>query len=172
MPSSFQQIQGLLPKLTADERRKLKTLLGAFSGEHSPAARGKPEKRVDGAVGDWLLAGIVWELARRGLGRKHIDQVIVRRLSPTYEEESAAIRAVLIEYFGKPRQEELVALGRIVARTIADHRSSATPLGLKFMLNGTKNALEAIDASYPDYLMTGMLHWLLQSSVKANNARG
>jgi hypothetical protein len=162
MPNYFQQAMGLIPKLTADERRELKVVIGQFRGEHSAASRGKPEKRVDGAAGDWLLAGIVWELARRGLGRSRIDATLVRRLAPAYEEAATEIRERLTKQLDKPRQEELVSLGRVVARAIADHRSPQTPLGLKFMLNNTRNALEAIDSSFPGYLAAGMLPYLLR----------
>jgi hypothetical protein len=161
MPNYFQQAMGLIPKLTPDERRKLKVLIGGFLGGGA-ASRGKPEKRVDGAVGDWLLAGIVWELARRGLGRSRIDAALVRRLVPAYEEAATEIRERLTKQLDKPRQEELVSLGRVVARAIADHRSPQTPLGLKFMLNNTRNALEAIDSSFPGYLAAGMLPYLLR----------
>jgi hypothetical protein len=63
----------------------------------------------------------------------------------------------------EPSRTELLNLGTLSARALADYIHAWSPVGLKPMLQFTGRTLEAIDNSYPDYLQSGMIGYLIEA---------
>lgn len=152
----FQQIIRWLPKLTDVEKRMLMKQLG---GTTPPAIK-------EGSIDDWLLPGISAELRRRGLSHPSLTREDINRIAPNYWADSLRVRADLrTRLSAKLKHGELIGLGHIVVRALADYRSPVTPIGVKFLLTNIGKIPEAIEQSFPGYLACGMLHHLIRTKI-------
>jgi hypothetical protein len=153
--TELQQVIRLLPRLSASEKRMVLGRLGSVSAQ--------PVKSLD----DWLLPGIDAELRRRGLNHRPLSTATISRLAPNYFAESTQVRQHLEKQLKRSvplKHAQLVSLGNVLARALADYRSPVTPLGIKFMLQNVGNIPEAVEQSFPGYMAAGMLHCLVRSS--------
>jgi hypothetical protein len=159
-----QQLLALYRRLNATDRKAFRLLADAFSGES------KTKQVVADVKNDWLLAGILSELSRRGLVTGKFIQVT--QIAPRFTGESIQLRSVLVKRYGidmpKPKYTELLALGDVVARALADYIAAGrvhtnVTLGLRSMLVHVNRALDAIETEFPDYLASGMLCMLVKS---------
>ena len=115
---------------------------------------------------DWLFAGIVWELRRRGVLAPSSRPPVrsTTSFAPKYPEEAKDVRKGLLAGINfKPRSADLYALGALAARALADDlEGGPAPICLQVMLQNTHRMLGAVDKSYPNYLRCGLLGHLLQ----------
>lgn len=158
MPTPLQQIQVLLPKLDAGDRKKLSLLLNKFSGGVSPRASMNLEA-------DWLFCGIRSELARRGLVYRVREISELRKIAPNYELDAEVVRVQLEKLLRvklpQPKRAQLMTLGGVAARALTDYLSPVATVGLKMALNNVGKTLEAIDTSFPGYMSCGMTYCLI-----------
>lgn len=159
MTSAFEQAHALVPRLSADERNKLRLLLIKHSGE-----RVKASKAVNELDADWLLRGICRELERRGLPHHVGSMIEVRRMAPDYELSSQEVRqhleAQIEASWRTPTRTELFTLGNVAGGALADYFKNSR--SLKRLLNVAGRTVEALEASFPGYLQSGYVYVLLQ----------
>jgi len=115
---------------------------------------------------DWLLYGIGHELSSRGLGRMPPTSIVVTLNDyKTYDKHAEAMKAFLlnaVENSGDPlSRNQRRALGCICARSLAGYIASFSEVGLNTMLRHVGNIQQAVDRSFPGYLASGMLRFLL-----------
>jgi hypothetical protein len=155
----------MIPRLSPDERSKLKMLVT----KHPGAEAKKTALSVNVLQSDWLLQGILAELARRGHKHHVASLAQIRSLAPDYELSSQEIRghleSLVKKHIESPTRAELATLGVAAARALMDHFESKMPLGLKPMLNVVSRTTEAIESSFPGYLRSGMIYCLLQRKL-------
>lgn len=156
---TVQQIQSLYRTLNSNERKAVKLFVTKFSGEAIEPATPSRNVRDD----DWLLTGFISELHRRGFSYRKVDP---QELAPNYGDDARFVREQLIKHlapiFPNPSYTQLLSLGSQVAKCLADRLQKTGPVGLKRMLASVGKTLEAIDDSFPDYLSSGMLYFLIQ----------
>lgn len=166
--TTLQQIQGLYQTLNSADRRALRLFIDNFKG--AKRSTGVAPKAADSQARDWLLTGILTELARRGMPYASRNAHAVAGLASNYEEDAAFVRAELLLKLGAQgiKYVELLQLGNVVARALADYINSwgSVHLGLKVMLRNVNKSMEALDASYPGYLKCGMLDQLFRTKTK------
>lgn len=158
---TLKDILETLPKLKPAELEKISQHLTALRVTESSRNKGS-----EPAGSDWLLAGILFELRRRGLlSSKNIPAKEIKRWAPRYESEANEVRGVLIKAFGgaPPQPNELVALGRLAAEALAaDLNGGPAPVCLTTMLRRVSSIPGAVDAAFPDYISCGVLSALLR----------
>jgi len=157
--SELQRIINQLPKLTPAERNQLRQVLAFLDGGKS--AKPLPSKSTD----DWLLPGLAHEVKRRGGSHPPLNDTTLNKLAPGYVADSLRVCRHLKD--GLPvtiKHEQLLAMGRVVARALADYLQNAgVPIGLKVMLNNVAKMSEAIEQSFPGYLEAGWLGYLINA---------
>lgn len=148
-------------KLTAAERRFVVKLIRQLDGVELSASG--YSRHSD----DWLLPGLEYELRRRGVLLVPLSPDKLGRWAPNYVRDSAEIRKALKEKLNKTvNQAELLALGRMCARSLADYLIARAPEGLtlgpKMLLGGINETAVALNKAFPGYLAGGQLAVLLQ----------
>jgi hypothetical protein len=162
MPADLlQKMVGQLPQLSASERQRLRQALDFLGTKKVSATPSSTE--------DWLLPGIERELRRRGLSFAKLTPALVRRTAPNYVEDATAF----CQYYGeKLRKAEpglkhahFLALGAVFARALADYLPQRLPpnvvVGAQTMLQNVSKLPDAIQASFPDYLASSGMVWVL-----------
>jgi hypothetical protein len=150
-----------LPQLRHDELDQVAQKARALA---SLSVQRRPPPTMVG-TDDWLLEGIYHELGRRGLLRRgwRMAQAKLGDQAPDYATDAAETRAhLLLKLGGKTRSSERLALGILAARCLADYLAHVAPLCLRVMLRNVGKTVEALDASFPGYLESGMLTYLLR----------
>jgi hypothetical protein len=165
MTAAFELVKSNLMRCTPEERTKLKMLITKHPGTKAKTTA----VSVNEVQADWLLQGMLTELSRRG-HRHHIqDYAQVRSLCSNYEMSSQDIREQLEgqvkKHIAEPSRAELLTLGTVSARALADYIHAWSPIGLKPMLQCTGRTLEALDNSYPDYIQSGMIGCLIDARL-------
>jgi hypothetical protein len=152
-PSELNTVLKLIPKLNPKEQLEIKQKLDFLL----QGIKTHPNRPLD----DWLTEGIVTELVRRGLLHKGMDW---KRVAPSgYQQQSESIRTLLKAATRRPLTAgEQYALGRLVARALADYLQNTPGFGLKVMLQNISKVSEALENSYPGYLVAGMLGMLIK----------
>lgn len=158
MTAAFAQVQALLTRLTPDERNKIKLLIA----KHPGTAAKRSVASFNEVEADWLLQGILAELRRRG-HKPHIkDMSQIRGLCVDYEMTSQEVREHLEAMLpSEVTAAELRTLGTITARALID-RFRNVPIGLKPLLQLAGRSMEALDDSFPGYLGSGMIYWIVK----------
>lgn len=153
--SNLQTIVKLLPELKPNELVEVRKRLQALTSITAPA----PTKATD----DWLENCITEELIRRGVS---FGTDWKGRMPKGYRQQAEAVRefltkAVTVNALPVRTQPltsaEKYALGRVTARALADYLSWQEHFGLKVMLQQINKIPEALDASFPGYVASGML---------------
>jgi hypothetical protein len=113
---------------------------------------------------DWLLPGLEYELRRRGLlALPHITLAWITNLAPNYAADSELVCKTLKAGLKKtPTQAELLNLGRVVAKALADYvlNERLVPgrtLGPRALLQHVRDIPTALNRAFPEYLACGML---------------
>lgn len=148
--AEFDHICEVLPRLTPRQLEQVRLRLGFLAPDEAVP----PTAREDH---DWLLRGLEAELRRRGvLGR---GRVPAERIVPDWRKTSTTVRDDLVAALGgRPDVRRLDALGRLVARTLADYLAGGgVPVGPKTLLTNAGKALVALDAQFPGYAEAGLL---------------
>lgn len=167
------QINSALGKLTKEERRTVRAALDFLEGRKSTGTTTQADTE------DWLLPGIVAELRRRGLSYA-LPQKQLNKIAPDYATDSIAVRNDLRERLKRDKAQvsddridhaELIAFGRVSARALADYLQPVAPIGLKFLLTNITKVPDALEASFPDYLSSGML-WILVQHGNGKDSHG
>lgn len=159
--TTFAQVQALLPRLTPDERTKVRLLIT----KHPGTAAKRSAASLNEVEADWLLQGILNELKRRGQKPYVKSMAQVRDACANYEMSSKDVREHLEGMLPDDiSNAELRMLGLIIARALID-RFTEAPIGLTPLLQLAGRAMEAIDNSFPGYLGSGMLYWLVQRKI-------
>ena len=153
---ALQTVLKHLPGLKPEEQQEVKKRLDFLLGS-------KPKNDVS----DWLVEGVCAELVRRGLlaGKSagYSSQLWNKVTPKSYAKDSEAVRVFLTEnIFYALTVAETYALGRLVARALADYLQNTPGFGLRMMLQQISKVPEALDASYPGYLAAGMLSRLIR----------
>jgi hypothetical protein len=163
MTAAFEQICALVPKLDPEERRKLKMLVTKHPGG---AEAKRTALSVNGLQADWLLQGILTELARRGHKHHVTSMAQVRGLAPDYELSSQEVRehleGLVKRRIANPTRAELMTLGVAAAGALIDYFGPRMPIGLKPLLGVVSRTTEALEGSFPDYLRSGMIYCLVR----------
>jgi hypothetical protein len=146
----LQQIQSLYHQLNSADRKKLRMFMDALPGGKGASLMAPMPND------DWLLTGILYELSRRGMKYRH--EIVPEG---NYAEDSEIVRSELTRLLGISipdlKYVEQLALGKLVAKALANYLvNKKLNLGLKVMLNNVGKSLEAIDASFPGYLASGV----------------
>jgi hypothetical protein len=160
----LQQIQAMLPRLNAEDSRKLRLLLDSRFKEKAAT------NPTVGSQDDWLLPGIKAQLRKRGLNYGNISP---ERLAPNYTKDAVRICTQLRKQLRKESRFELkhvhlLVLGGIIAEALIEHLKQTrpnAPTGLKLLLTSVNEIPEAIERSFPGYLASGMVHMLLRGVV-------
>lgn len=155
---SLDEILKLLPELSKVE---LSTVRNHCSGLISI---GKEKPSISEIRQDWLLEGILQELRSRGLGETIPSEFFIRNKSSfgNYAERSEKIRKLVGNAIGNS-SVDLLALGRVLGRLLAQRVNSFAPISLETLLRNVGMIPEAIDAAYPGYLAAGMLPMLVRA---------
>lgn len=162
--SAVKQIISSLPKLTKAERQQLRQAMDFLDG-----GKNRVVVAAQLSTEDWLAPGLLIELRRRGLGHPPLSVDRLNSLAPNYAADSAALRADLREKLKRGKAQacaerlnhvELLAFGRCCARALAEYLQPSRPVGLKVLFTNVSRVPDALEASFPDYLATGMI-WLL-----------
>jgi hypothetical protein len=154
-----------LGKLSKPELGQLRNALDNVGAPSSSATSG-PQTGAD-----WLFDGILYELQRRGLSYPKLPKDRLNSLAPNYFADSVPIMTNLrVELLrvkkripgATLRQAELDALGRKAARELARLlQGGPAPMSLRTMLVNVLRIPEALEASYPGYLASGMILHLI-----------
>lgn len=151
----------LYPRLNSADRKKLRMFVNG-----APGSKSEPISAATSESSDWLLTGILAELKKRGLGYT-ARSIRTWEHSKTYEEEGQAVRAELLRVIKlsipQPKYQELLALGRVVARALIGYMGKKAYISLKTLLNNVGKALEAVDNSFPGYMASGLLGHLIKT---------
>lgn len=151
--SSLDTVLKLLPQLKSDEQLEVKKRVD-YLLEQIPYATTRP-------ADDWLTEGVVSELVRRGQLHKGMDWHKV--MPKGYKKTVEATREFLLKAVRRPlNTAQKYALGRLVARALADYLENTPGVGLRKMLQCINNVPQALDASYPGYAASGMLGLLIK----------
>lgn len=151
------EVEELLPRLSDDEARlvvnKLRARLSLGGTKMEPA----PQFRDD-----WLMAGIVGELRKRGLvsGKFSMPPVFVKKIAPNYERDAGEVMAAFNESVADMNPAEQMMLGKIVARNLAEWL--CVPLSPQVLLRNIGHALQAFDTAYPGYLEARMVKAIIR----------
>jgi predicted secreted protein len=155
--SRFPEVVAALPHLSRVELDQLALRLQALRGGSKLAKIVNKNQSPD----DWLLHGVELELRRMGISNKYLVRGW-KTFAASYGERAEAIREKLEQHMGEGMtQAEKIALGRMAARALADYLRPIATISPKLMLSNIDKVLVALDQSYPDYLRTGMLRFLL-----------
>src|SRR5271166_1118965 len=113
---------------------------------------------------DWLLPCIVEEIKSRGLSCTIPDYFKIKRAGDHggYARKSEMIRKTLSDALGFGKKVELYAFGCICAKALADLLDPIYTLSLDIMLRHVDELPQALEASYPGYLKSGLLRLLLK----------
>lgn len=165
MPSDLSTILRLLPTLspadTQQVRAKASALLslngGSSSGNSGPGRLGKDFVRHGVVDCDFILRGIVFELRRRGLLGSKVT-IYQRFIPASYQQDAVAVRQHLSEHIKQLSSTDEEALGRLLARSLADYlERGKVPISPRTILANVNKMLVALDAAFPGYLVTGWL---------------
>jgi hypothetical protein len=148
-------------RLSSADRKKFRMFVNG-----APGGKDEPRSATNNESNDWLLSGILSELKTRGM--TYTSRAIrTWEQSLTYAEESAAVRKELLRVLKlsipQPKYQELLSLGRVVARALIRTLGSKTYISLKVLLNNVGKALEAIDNAFPGYMASGLLGHLVKT---------
>lgn len=123
------------------------------------------DKRETGNVenADWLLDGIITVLRERGVGHMIPPNFRIRKANSYqgYETQADRVRMVLNEAIPNMNVTEQRSIGVHAARALADYISGWSEVSYDTMLRNVAKIPEALDASFPGYLDSGMLKFLL-----------
>jgi hypothetical protein len=151
--ANLEQALKLLPQLSPEEQLEVKKRVDYLLKEIPT----HPSRPAD----DWLTEGVCSELVRRGYLHKGMDwhKVAPKGYSKTVE----VVREFLLKAVRRPlNTAQKYALGRLVARALADYLENVPGFGLRVMLQNLDKATPALDASYPGYVASGMLGLLIK----------
>jgi hypothetical protein len=167
--TELKQIIGKLPKLTKAERQNLRQALDFFDGGRTKAATSTVPQVV---VQDWLTPGIITELRRRGLEYSGLSEKRINGMAPDYITESRGVMIDLRNKMLKSKAQastarldhaELLGFGRIIAQVLADYLQNVRSINLKYMLTNISKVPDALEASFPGYLSSGFIYFLIKS---------
>ena len=169
-PSSkeaFDTIRKLLPKLSAQRIHDLRLLLDTYYVA--------PEATTNDDTSDWLLSGIQDEMRRRGLGCPPLTPKFVNKDALA---QAAAVKEILTKSArrggGSLSTTQWLALGKVCAKALAtlisnwkvqDETTQAwkpVPFSVRMMLTNIAKVPEALEAGFPGYLESGLLHFLVR----------
>lgn len=115
---------------------------------------------------DWLYAGIVSELKRRGILSASAKPPVqtLGHGAPEYNRNAKLAREALVRGLNyKPRPPDLLALGRLAARSLADDlQGGPVPICLQVLAQNVHRVVGAVDKDFPDYLRCRQLGFILQ----------
>lgn len=161
---SVQKMIGQLPRLSSDDRRKLRAALDFVDRRNPTGSAVKFEKSSD----DWILPGIERELRRRGLFTGSLNRARLARLAPNYHQDAAEFCTRYRKKLNKImplKNVQLIALGHVFARALADYLRETLPaevsVGPQTVLRNVSKIPDAIEASFPGYLQAGMVLLLI-----------
>lgn len=116
---------------------------------------------------DWLLDGIVEELASRGLLHLGAAGTLKNtKAFKSYATRAPAIQALLLKGAPGLPQDRVVlrAFGRRVAACLADSLAKWTVVSPSLMLTSVDSAPGAVEESFPGYMECGLLGKLVRVS--------
>lgn len=153
----LQTVLAALPKLTPEEIEQVRQRIQMLS-----AISAEPD------VDDWLLKGIITVLEERGLGESvpFRFRVTNRRQHHGYMSKSEKVRR-LFESRLKLTQLDKVALGQILARSLASYVEEFRTVTLTALLQHVDLVIPALDAAFPGYLQAGMIMVLVKGFPRA-----
>ncbi len=149
MSKILDEVLARLPSLSAKEREIAGHRLLALAVTDVP--KNEP---------DWLFDGIIKELQRRGiLGTYRVTLRDAGESAQTYSYYAGAVKTALLEGIRyKPKPPELISLGALAARALADDlEHGPAPISLKVLLRNTDRIPSAVEKSFPGYLGCGLL---------------
>lgn len=166
MTVAFEQVRALIPRLDPGERQKLKMLITRHPGSVAKTTA----ISVNPMTTDWLLQGILSELARRGHKHRIKSMEELRRIAPDYELSAGEVREALEEMLNvqmeriliRPSNSDFLTLGTVSARALIKYFEPRMTVALRPVLNVVGRTFEALENSFPDYLGSGMLPVLIQ----------
>ena len=167
-PSSkeaFDTIRKLLPKLSAQRIHDLRLLLDTYY----------VAPPTNNNTSDWLLSGIRDEMNRRGLGCPPLTPKFVNKDALA---QAAAVKEILTKSArrggGSLSTAQWLALGKVCAKALAtlisnwkvqDETTQAwkpVPFSVRMVLTNIAKVPEALEAGFPGYLESGLLHFLVR----------
>jgi hypothetical protein len=141
----FNQISALLPQLSTKELQALRGLIAV---------------RLESAAASpsWLIPAVLDLLIRSGLNPPPLS-----RVAPAVRKQATEVEVGLTRTLGALNRAETAALGRLAAEALADWAENHHPGGKAGMLICVGRVPEAIEAAFPGYLGSGLIHALLVS---------
>lgn len=154
------QIIGLLPSLTPAERKQVASAIALLGGLESPLG--------PSVTDDWILAGIISYLVRRGLLAEQGALFGLKRRDAykTYMQKMPAIVAFFarIETQSGLYKRHRPMLALLAARALGDLLIERGIFSVGAMLTQIDRIPEAMDRAFPDYIACGMLGMVLKQS--------
>lgn len=155
--SDYQHILAKLPALSRTELKEVRLRASALLSMSTDTSE---------AEDDWLLYGVGHELISRGMGKLPPTSVLVTLNDyKTYDKQAETLKAFLlhaVEGTGAAlHRNERRALGCICARSLAGYITSFSEVSLATMLRYSAKMPQAVDRSFPGYLASGMMRFLL-----------
>ena len=147
--------------LPARDRNRLRNALRVYDVLEPVTAT--PHETPADTAGDYLLAGIRFELRRRRLLSKD-GQIRTRLLTATFHQEFAEVRALLKERLPNVTTDDLEQFGRLAAEALAAYLESWSKMTVsdRTLTQQVGEIPAAIDRAYPGYLKSGLLCLLIQ----------
>ena len=115
---------------------------------------------------DWLLAGLLTELRRRGLDNR--DQF---RPNASFTTQSARVREMLDQLAPGLTLVERRYLGEVAARALADYINRFRDLNIGTLTQMVSSVPTALDRSFPGYIAAGMLPVLVRTLHDGNGGK-
>ena len=151
--SDFDTIVSRIPEMTKQQMTDLRRRLLFFMGTKDSS----PDQ-------DWLLQGILTVIRERGMGNMIPPNFRIKNTKSfgEYETQADRVRELLSNAIPDMTVVEQHALGVLSARALAIYLSKFTDVSLHNMLFYVARIPEAIDDSYPNYLASGTLAFIIR----------
>jgi len=152
--ADFDTIVGKIPSMTKQQMTDLRRRLLFFMGNQKDSV---PDQ-------DWLLQGIIEVLRERGIGQMVPPNFRIKNVKSfgEYETQADRVRELLSTAIPNMGLTEQLALGVLCARALATYLGKFTEISLHSMLFYVARVPEALDDSYPNYLASGTLAFIIR----------
>lgn len=169
----FQDVSRLLPRLSDEQLRAVKTKVSALLGTGADIGKPLSESLSD----DWLLISLSEELKARGFDVPPLSRLPRTKFYRTYTKDAPRIREWLERVVPNLTKVQRLAFGNVVACCYFRWIDRGQEFGKGYRLSmGTAltmiaNLPEALEKGYPGYARSGMLRALVAAEPTNGHAR-
>jgi hypothetical protein len=158
--AAFDAIVAKIPEMTKQQMTDLRRRLLFFIGNTQNSSTNK----------DWILEGILSVIRERGMVHMIPPNFRIKnnKSFAEYETQADRVRELLSDAIPEMSVTEQRSIGVLAARALATHLAKFTDVNLHNMLFYVARIPEALDDSYPNYLASGTLGFLIRRTTTSN----